>query len=370
MTLRRARNTTAWAALFVAAGLTAAPAALAAGGGDGAGSPAPVPSTSPGATPAPTGTVSGSPLATPPPSAASTAPPTTLRPSATASSPAAPADPPESDPAPPADDSSPPEASGTPTAATTSPGSPAATAGSDSPEPSTSGSPDRDRPNDLCGVADFDVRVTGLPATVGAGTTSEPFTVVLDNTAGEDAAHVQFGMAVALRDGSDESDWTRARRHVAVHYFDRNDERWRAASAPGGVYTYTDIEAGRRYEMLLRLELAPDTPPGGAGALAFSTLWKFDPGTRTSDCVYDNEWYRFEITGNGPAPRATAAARPQGATAPQLLRREARRARPVPQTDGALAATGTSPLRTLVPVGVAAVTLGAAAVVYGARRRT
>lgn len=275
---------------------------------------------------------------------------------------------------PPSDGASPPDTTPTtpPADATSSPSVlPSGTTGA-SPSPSSSPGDDSDRdvPDGVCDVADFDVRIEGLPATVPAGSTTEPFTVVLDNTAGADAAHVQFGLSVAFRDGLRDRDWLAAQQYVSVRYFDWGADAWGDALSDGGIYTYADLEAGKRYEMRLRLVLAPDTPPGAAGALAFSTKWTFERSD-DSACVNDNEWYRFEITPADTAP-ATAQVRPQGGRAPEALRpgRDAPRAETA-FAEGALARTGSGPdLRLLVLASGAALALGSGALVIASRRRS
>ncbi|MDT0380526.1 hypothetical protein RM572_17370 [Streptomyces sp. DSM 42041] len=220
-------------------------------------------------------------------------------------------------------------------------------------------------------MADFDVSVSGLPAVVRAGSTTEPFTVTLDNTEGADATRVQFGLAVAFRDGLYASDWLAAQRHVVVQYFDWGAGTWQDASSGGGVYAYTDVEAGHTYEMRLRLRLAPDTPPGAAGALAFSTRWVSDGPPGSPLCRQDDEWYRFEITSTHAAA-TTAEVRPQGGRAPAVLRPASRTdaGTEAALPDGALAETGAGQGLPLVALAsLTAVALGATALRLAARRR-
>lgn len=361
MNARHALTATALAAVLVPVALTAAPAASASGGGSGDSSPVPTATTSAAPSASPTAT----PLATSPATPTATG---------TATHESSPDASPTSAPSVSSSATRSPAPTGTLTTVSSSPGSDVtATPGTTLPGTPTASpgeTADVDRPNGLCEVAGFDVRVEGLPSRIAAGTTSDPFTVVLDNTAGHDATRVQFGLAVGFRDGSRDADWLAAERYVTARYYDWGGERWRTASDGGGVYTYADIEAGRRYEMRLRLVLAPDTPPGAAGALAFSTRWSFDRVRGDSDCVYDNEWYRFEITAPGSTP-AAAEVRPQGGSAPEALREAARPDRGgAARVDGALAHTGPgSGLRVTALASVLVGLLGVAAVLFGARAR-
>lgn len=344
----RALAVAATAAVLLPASL-AAPAARASGDRAGPSSVSPA-----AATPSTTVTA-------PAPSSTSPAAPGTPTASASGSAPATPG-----------------RTSGTPTATggSSAPSTPAATQSSP-PDASPSASPpappggspeDPDVPNGFCDVAAFDVRISGLPATVAAGTTTEPFTVVLDNGAGVDAAHVQFGMAVAFREGLRTDDWLAAQEYVSVQYYDWTADVWRDASTGAGVYAYTDVEAGREYRMRLRLVLAADTPPGAAGALAFSTRWKPGPQPGAGECVYDNEWYRFEITGPG-VPPVSAEVRPMEGRNPVVLRPESTDDEPdTALLDGALATTGRTGLPLLGLGSVTAVALGAV-MLLAVRRR-
>lgn len=381
MNPRRALATAAVAAVLVPVCLLAAPAALATGEGEG-GDGRPDPSADTSASPYATATGTGA--ATTAPSGAATASqtPSATRSPTTSASPTAGTSPSPSasattTPGATPTDTLPASPSASPTPGSTHPvdvtATPSAThprSPSTSPTASPSGSPDVDVPNGVCAVAGFDVRVSGLPATVAAGSTTAPFTVVLDNTAGADATRVQFGLAVAFRDGLRDTDWLAAQEYVSVRYYDWNAERWRNASTDGGVYTYADIEAGRRYEMRLRLVLAPDTPPGAAGALAFSTHWDTGRTPGGSACVYDNEWYRFRITASGSAP-AVSEVRPQGGSTPMVLRPASRTGLAGgTHIEGALAETGSGPgLGVAAAASVTAVVLGAAALLFATRRR-
>jgi hypothetical protein len=358
---RRALTATAAAAVLVPLGLIAAPAVQASGGEGGDGSPVP----------SATASVFPSATATAAPSGPAQSPPETSAPAATTTpttkSPASP-DAPGADGSPSA--SSSPSSSHSPSPSPTDvTATPSAPRPSGSPSPSAGESRGPGDTDGVCDVADFDVRVFGLPATLAAGTTTEAFTVVLDNTAGGDAARVQFGFAVAFRDGLQDADWTAAQRYMSVHYYDWDDETWRSASTDGGVYTYADIEAGKRYEMRLRLVLAPDTPPGAAGALAFSSRWDLGRTPGTGACEYDYQWYRFEITSSG-IQRDAAEARPHSGRTPVVLRAEARQnsagAAPL---EGALARTGSAPQLPVALASIAALALGVAALRFATRRR-
>ncbi|MBW1602371.1 LPXTG cell wall anchor domain-containing protein [Streptomyces sp. JJ66] len=212
---------------------------------------------------------------------------------------------------------------------------------------------------DLC-EADFDVKLSGFPNKIVAGSGWKEFTLSLDNTDGEKLTEVLLGASVLYK-GEDEYESDLAAKYAEIEYFDPKTGAWVDEFSDGGfVAGEVNLEAGQKVNIKLRVSISKAAEPGAAVALAFGVYADED------NCFYDEQWYKFDVLAAGSSTGDVNTPKPQGGKNPVSVKP----AGDVEKMSGELAQTGSdSNLPMFALAGAAAVALGGGAMFLVRRRK-
>ncbi|MCX5204751.1 LPXTG cell wall anchor domain-containing protein [Streptomyces sp. NBC_00237] len=217
----------------------------------------------------------------------------------------------------------------------------------------------------LCKDVKVDIRLSGVPGKIVAGSGWHTFDLSFVNTSGRDLTNVAFLAAVA-KDATAEEPFTN--KQIQLQAYNEDAKSWEAVTIEdlsAGYVGETDVfEDGAEVKVKLRLSVKQGAPAGSGFTFGGSMYFN-----EAEECLglADNS-YRFQIVKPGTD---TGGTKPQeGGKTPLPSKKPSKPTTALPQLTGNLAETGSSSqLPMFALAGGAAVALGAGAMFVVRRKK-